>query len=190
MWRNQDESPESQRERLELVLEGTRLGMWDWNPQTNEVVFDERWAQMLGHSLDEIDFSLESWSSRVHPDDLEPCLADIQAHIEGRTDFYENVHRMRHADGRWVYILDRGRIVARDADGRPIRFTGTHTDITAQCEAERRARERPERRKHARFEAIEGMWFQRVRRQRPDDVAAVQGALNTCTVVEVLDVIF
>ncbi|MCA9663064.1 MAG: PAS domain-containing protein [Myxococcales bacterium] len=141
MWRNQDESPESQRERLELVLEGTRLGMWDWNPQTNEVVFDERWAQMLGHSLDEIDFSLESWSSRVHPDDLEPCLADIQAHIEGRTDFYENVHRMRHADGRWVYILDRGRIVARDADGRPIRFTGTHTDITAQCEAERRARE-------------------------------------------------
>ncbi|MCA9634842.1 MAG: PAS domain-containing protein, partial [Myxococcales bacterium] len=141
MWRRDDESTESQRERLELVLEGTRLGMWDWNPQTNEVVFDERWAQMLGYRLDEIEFTLESWSSRVHPEDLDACLADIQAHVEGRTDFYENIHRMRHKDGRWIDILDRGRIVARDDGGRPIRFTGTHTDISAQCQAERRARE-------------------------------------------------
>ncbi|MEZ4383752.1 MAG: response regulator [Nannocystaceae bacterium] len=138
---NKHKSAETHRERLELVLEGTRLGMWDWNPQTNEVAFDERWAQMLGHSLDEIPFTLESWSSRVHPEDLEACLRDITAHVEGRTEFYENVHRMRHADGHWVYILDRGRVVARDADNRPTRFTGTHTDISTQCEAERRARE-------------------------------------------------
>lgn len=127
------------RRRLELVLEGTRLGMWDWNPQTNEVVFDARWAEMLGHTLDEIEPGLESWSSRVHPDDLDACYADIQAHIEGRTPFYENVHRMRHKDGYWVHILDRGRIAERDEQGRPTRFTGTHTDISAQREAEQQA---------------------------------------------------
>lgn len=130
-----------QKERLELVLQGTRLGMWDWNPQTNDVVFDERWAEMLGHTLDEIPFALESWSSRVHPDDLEGCFADIQAHMEGRVPFYENVHRMRHKDGSWRHILDRGRICAWDEEGRPVRFTGTHTDITAQKEAELRAHE-------------------------------------------------
>ncbi|MEZ4448379.1 MAG: ATP-binding protein [Nannocystaceae bacterium] len=127
--------------RLELVLAGTRLGLWDWNPQTDEVIFDERWADMLGHTLDEIPFTLESWSSRVHPDDLPACYADIRAHMEGRTPFYENVPRMRHKSGRWVHILDRGRIVERDPIGRPIRFTGSHTDISAQREAEAAALE-------------------------------------------------
>ncbi len=132
--------PDAHRERLELVLEGTRLGMWDWNPQTNDVVFDSRWAEMLGHTLDEIPFELDSWSSRVHPDDLEGCFADIQAHMNGTSKFYENVHRMLHKDGHWVHILDRGRVCEWDAEGRPTRFTGTHTDISAQVEAEHRAR--------------------------------------------------
>ena len=128
-------------ERLELVLEGTRLGMWDWNPQTGAVEFNHAWAQMLGYDLAEIPFTLESWQNRVHPDDLAGCYADISAHIEGRTPFYENVHRMRHRDGSWVYILDRGKVVRRDADGNAVRFTGTHTDITAQKRAELEAQE-------------------------------------------------
>jgi PAS domain S-box-containing protein len=131
---------EEKRARLELVLEGTRLGMWDWNPQTNEVQFNERWAEMLGHRLDEIPFELTSWESRVHPEDLQACYADIQAHMAGEVDFYENVHRMRHKDGSWRYILDRGTIVQRDAEGRPTRFTGTHTDITDQKRAEEEAK--------------------------------------------------
>jgi len=125
-----------QSQRFELVLEGTALGLWDWNPQTNEVVFDERWANMLGFSLDEIEPSLKSWESRVHPDDLQACYADIQAHIEGKVALYENIHRMMHKDGKWRYILDRGKVVERDAQGEPIRFTGTHTDVTALKEAE------------------------------------------------------
>ncbi len=125
-----------QNERLRLVLEGTRLGIWDWNPQTNEVSFNERWAEMLGWTLDELAQDLETWVSRVHPDDIKQCFSDIQAHIEGKLEFYENIHRMRHRDGSWRYILDRGRITERDDDGLPIRFTGTHTDITTQKEAE------------------------------------------------------
>lgn len=124
------------KQRLELVLEGTRLGMWDWNPQTNEVYFDQRWAEMLGYDLSEVEQHLKSWQDKVHPDDLVKCFEDIQAHIQGHKDFYENIHRMRHKDGYWVYILDRGKIVERDADGNPIRFTGTHTDITREKLAE------------------------------------------------------
>ncbi len=126
-------------ERLNLVLEGTRLGMWDWNPVTNDVIFDERWAEMLGYSFREIEQKLETWSSKVHPDDLASCFEDIQAHMEGKTDFYENVHRMQHKDGTWRYILDRGRIVKRNSAGEVIRFTGTHTDITKEKNAEQNA---------------------------------------------------
>lgn len=124
------------QDRLKLVLEGTGLGLWDWNPQTNEVTFDEQWAKMLGHQLSEIEFNLDSWINRVHPDDIKSCFEDIQKHIDGITDYYQNVHRMKHKNGNWVYIWDRGKIVERDADGKPTRFTGTHTDITKQKEAE------------------------------------------------------
>jgi len=128
-----------ERERFKLVLEGTRLGMWDWNPMTNDVVFDEYWCEMLGYELGEIKNELTEWSSRVHPDDITQCFSDIQKHIDGEVDFYENVHRMKHKDGTWRYILDRGRIMKRDYEGNVIRFTGTHTDITKEREATLRA---------------------------------------------------
>lgn len=129
------------RERLELVLEGTRLGMWDWNPQTNDVVFDDRWADMLGVTLADLTQTLADWQDRVHPDDLENCFADITAHMENQTDFYENLHRMMHADGNWRYILDRGKVVERDSNNQPIRFTGTHTDVTELKLAELKAKD-------------------------------------------------
>lgn len=138
--RHQDEERlRKSKERFELVLEGTRLGMWDWNPQTNEVAFNDLWAEMLGHTLDEVPFNLESWQSRVHPDDLQACYDDLSDHMEGKVPFYENVHRMRHKQGHWVYILDRGKIMECDAEGKPTRFTGTHTDITPQKVAEQQA---------------------------------------------------
>ena len=140
MLLNVDELDQNQqRERLELVVEGTRLGMWDWNPQSGDVIFNDIWAEMLGYHISEIKQSITEWESRVHPADLEGCYKDITAHIEGKTEFYENVHRMKHRDGHWVFILDRGKIVEKDHEGRPIRFTGTHTDITRQKEAEIRA---------------------------------------------------
>lgn len=124
-----------ERERFKMVLEGTRLGMWDWNPMTNAVVFDEQWCAMLGYTFGEIKNELNEWSSKVHPDDIEQCFKDIQSHIAGEVDFYENIHRMKHKNGQWLYILDRGRIMKRDSKGNVIRFTGTHTDITREKEA-------------------------------------------------------
>ncbi|WP_130240969.1 PAS domain-containing protein [Vibrio vulnificus] len=72
---------------------------------------------MLGLKLSDLSMTWDDWSSRVPPDDMDSCLVDIKAHLEGKTDFYENMHRMRHADGSWVYILDRSRVVERDSEG-------------------------------------------------------------------------
>jgi len=125
-------------QRLSLALDGAGVGVWDWDLRNNRVEFDARWCEMLGLVHASTPMVLETWSSRVHPDDMRACEEDIAAHIEGRTPRYENIHRMRHADGRWVYILDRGRISGRDADGRPVRFIGTHVDVT-ETEAAKRA---------------------------------------------------
>ncbi len=91
---------------------------------------------MFGDELEEISPELDSWKSRVHPDDLDDCYKDIQAHMDGKTTFYQNVHRMKHRNGDWLYIWDRGKITKRDSSGNPIRFTGTHTDIILQKLAE------------------------------------------------------
>lgn len=133
-------------DRLDLALEGAGLGIWDWDLRDDAVQFDRRWCEMLGLSHESTPMHLDTWRERVHPDDLDGCYRDITAHIEGRTPRYENTHRMRHADGSWVYILDRGRISGRDADGRPVRFTGTHLDITEWVRArDDAARERETR---------------------------------------------
>lgn len=121
---------------LDLALEGANLGIWDWNLTDNSVKFDRRWGEMLGIPYDELDMNLESWSSRVHPDDIERCKQDIQYYLEGKTEHYQNIHRMKHRDGHWVYIFDQGKISQRDKSGRPVRFTGTHLDITIQKEQE------------------------------------------------------
>lgn len=125
-----------QAKRLEFVIEGTRLGIWDWDLSSGAVTTNRYWMEMLGEPFTTPHIAVEEWSSRVHPDDLEKTIADVQAAIEGKTPFYENVHRLRHANGSWVHVLDRGMVVERDEEGNVIRFSGTHTNITAQKEAE------------------------------------------------------
>lgn len=117
---------------LDLALEGANLGIWDWNLSNNAVSFDKRWAEMLGLKVEDIEMTLETWESRVHPDDLEQCYSDIKAYLDGETTSYRNIHRMKHKKGHWVYILDQGKFSGWDEEGKPIRFTGTHLDITKQ----------------------------------------------------------
>lgn len=118
------------KETFEKTLSGSNLGFWDWYPQTNEVKFGDQWCRMLGFEPHEITPELESWSNLVHPDDIEQCLVDIKNHIEGKNDFYVNVHRMKHKTGRYLYILDKGKVIERDKQGLPLRFSGTHNDIS------------------------------------------------------------
>ncbi len=125
-----------QRDRLTLVLQGADLGTWDWHIDTDELHLNERWAEMLGYRLDELEPHVRTWEALVHPDDLPPVLEQLDAHLEGRAPFYETEHRLRHKSGSWVWILDRGKVLARDAAGRPLRMAGTHLDITERRRAE------------------------------------------------------
>lgn len=131
---------ETERNRLSLLLDATRLGTWEWNPQTGGTTFNERWANMFGYSLNEIDQHVTAWSSRLHPDDYQSAWAAVKAHLDGKTKFYESQHRILHRNGSWLYVLDRGRIIARDEHGKALRFAGTVTDVTEQKQAELDAR--------------------------------------------------
>lgn len=119
-------------ERWKFALEGAGDGVWDWNADTNKVYFSSNWKKMLGYSDYEISDSLDEWSSRVHPDDKEKCLSDLQKYFDGETSLYVNEHRMLCKDGSYKWILDRGKIVERKSDGKPLRVIGTHTDIDYQ----------------------------------------------------------
>ncbi len=128
---------EEQAERLELVLESSRLGLWDWNMVTGETVFDERWAQILGYRLAELEpVSIQTWIGLSHPDDLAAANALIEEHVKGLTPFYDSEVRMQHRDGHWVWVHDRGRVVEWTSDGRPLRMTGVLDDISDRVAAE------------------------------------------------------
>jgi len=130
-----DEVAEKER-RLAFVLEGSNDGFWDWDVPTGQVWFNDRWAGMLGFRREELDPHVRTWERLVHPLDLARVMEAVGAVLEGRTDHYECEHRVRRKDGTWCWILDRGKVVARDAAGRPLRAAGTHTDITDRKEAE------------------------------------------------------
>ena len=119
-------------ERLQRVLDGANDGFWDWNVVTGDVLFSRRWAEMLGYDLAEIEPHVRAWEKRVHPDDMPRCQAALQAHFAGETAHYQCEHRMQANNGEWRWILDRGKVTARDAQGQPLRMAGTHTDITGR----------------------------------------------------------
>lgn len=134
--KQQELALQTSEDRLNLVLEGSQLGFWDWNAVTNEVYFSSTWKEMLGYTEDEVGNELSEWDKRVHPDDKEAVYADLNAHLEGKTPFYENEHRVLCKDGSYKWILDRGKVMSRTEDGKPLRVTGTHADITEKKEIE------------------------------------------------------
>jgi PAS domain S-box-containing protein len=133
------------RERMQLALEGADLGTWDWNNKTGAVTFNERWAWMLSYRLDEIEPQFSSWERLAHPDGLPGVREVLNAHLEGKTPFYEAEYRLKHKSGEWVWVLDRGKVIERDAKGEPVRTCGTHQDITARKQAAANLRQSEEK---------------------------------------------
>ncbi len=117
-------------ERLKLAVSGAELGTWDWDVPTGRVEFNDRWSTMLGLDPEVTEPSLDTWKELVHPDDLPVAMEALQSHLEGETEVYSAEYRMRHADDGWVWVLDRGKVIERDRDGKPLRACGTHQDIT------------------------------------------------------------
>ncbi|MEJ5999917.1 PAS domain S-box protein [Paucibacter soli] len=126
-----------ERERLSNIIEGTNAATWEWNLQTGEVVLNERWAEMIGYRLEELQpISLDTWRSHVHPLDLRESSQIAKRHLEGELPAYEAELRLKHRDGHWVWVLSRGKLSSHTEDGKPLWISGTHLDITARKLAE------------------------------------------------------
>lgn len=143
--RHAEENLRVSEERLKLALEGTEDGLWDWNVVTGTVYFSPRWEAMLGFAPGEIEPRITSWESRIHPQDHEAAIAAMNDQLRGRTALYETEYRIAAKDDRWLWVLDRGKVVDRRQDGTPLRAVGTLTDITARKRAEDALRDSEER---------------------------------------------
>lgn len=132
----------TERQRLRNVIDGTRAGTWEWNIQTNDIVVNTRWVEMLGYSLAELTpLSFAVWTGIVHPDDLERSNTLLKRHLSGETNYYECEVRLAHKDGRWIWVLDRGKVSRRTPDGQPLLIAGTHQDISSHKAAEEQLRQ-------------------------------------------------
>jgi len=127
-------------ERWKLALAGNNDGVWDWNITTGEFYRNPRYAEIIGYMPAELPADRHIWMSFGHPDDIAGTNTAIAEHLEGRSPVYQSEYRLRHRDGQWIWVLDRGKVVARDPRGQPLRVVGTQTDITPRKLLEERLR--------------------------------------------------
>jgi|HubBroStandDraft_1064217.scaffolds.fasta_scaffold00118_37 diguanylate cyclase (GGDEF)-like protein/PAS domain S-box-containing protein len=125
------------RERLANIVDGTNAGTWEWNLQTGTARFNDRWAEHVGFTPAELEpLSDQTWFARLHPDDRTRCEALLAEHLAGRSEQFECETRLRHRDGRWVWVLDRGRVMTWTEDGEPEWMFGTQLDISERKQQE------------------------------------------------------
>ena len=126
-----------ERERLQHIIEGTHVGTWEWNVRTGDLIINERWAEIIGYSKEQLGpVNIETWKAHAHPEDIVKAQALLSQHFEGTQPQYQSVIRMRHKQGHWVWVQSRGKVYTRATDGTPEWMYGTHQDITAAKEAE------------------------------------------------------
>jgi PAS domain S-box-containing protein len=127
-------------ERLGLALLATNESVWDWNIRTGAIYRDRRWAELVGLESQESFADISAWSNSIHPEDLPAAQYALDAHLQGRTSVYMAEYRLHTKSGQWIWTLDRGKVVLRDKDGRPLRMVGTQGDITARKKLDERLR--------------------------------------------------
>lgn len=110
----------------------TNDGIWDWDLKSDAVVFDPLYFTMAGYQVDEFPHQLEEFRKRVHPDDVDKVFKSAEEHLAGKSDIFSEEFRFLRKDGTWLWILGRGKVTEQDENGDPLRFVGTHTDISAQ----------------------------------------------------------
>ncbi len=121
----------NERLRLSNVIKGTNAGTWEWNVQTGETIFNEVWANLLGYTLEELaPISIKTWEALTCPEDLKLANEQLVKHFNGDSLYYNCEFRMKHKDGHWVWIQDRGQVISWTSDGKPLWMFGTHIDIT------------------------------------------------------------
>jgi len=122
--------------RWKFTIESNGDGLWEWDAITNGVLISKEWKIMLGYSDSEISDRQEKWENSIHPDDIMEVYNDLDRYIDGKTEIYSNIHRVRSKNGSYKWVLDRGKIFERDENGNVLRIIGTHTDISKLKETE------------------------------------------------------
>jgi len=134
-WREKEqESADTQQ--IEFKLTDGLVGTWDWNVDTGEMVFSAEWAEMLGYTPEEVKQNIRSWAGLMHLNDIAKVMDNLNSHFAGEIPFYESEHRLKTKSGQWKWILGQGKVVDRDKNGRVLRMTGVHRDISARKMAE------------------------------------------------------
>ncbi len=128
---------QEQYRRMENILQCSNLGTWEWNVQTGETSFNETWADLVGYTLEELSpVSIQTWEMLAHPHDLKKSQELLKRHLSEELPYYDCECRMKHKLGHWVWIRDRGKIITRTPDEKPLLMFGTHWDITQRKQAE------------------------------------------------------
>ena len=131
-----------QKERLQNIIDGTNVGTWEWNVQTGETLFNEKWAELIGYRLEDLEpTTIETWMHFANAEDLKAAEESLQETLSGKREFYDAKCRMKHKNGEEIWIYDRGKVVKRDQDGRPLIMSGTHTNIDAEVKAKEQLEE-------------------------------------------------
>jgi PAS domain S-box-containing protein len=126
-----------QKEFFDLVVDGTKIGIWDWDLITNKISVNNWWANILGYQLDELgETTIKTWELNCHPDDLLLSNQKITDYFSGLSEKYLCEVRMKHKDSHWVWVQDQGFITARDENNKPTRMIGIHQDISQRKQSE------------------------------------------------------
>lgn len=134
--KDKEEKLRISEERFQFALDASTAGVWDWDMVTNSVFYSSLSLKILELESTDIFDDPERWDKIVHPDDLPKYYSDIQEHFDNKIPYYENYHRVMTSSGNYKWILDRGKVIKRDENGKPLRVIGTHTDVSLQKEKE------------------------------------------------------
>lgn len=136
----QKDALREERLRLASIIDATQVGTWEWDLPSGYVEYNDAWCEMLGYKKDEIDPNFKQWETLLNPEDMDETTNRLKAHLRGEEELYIATFRMRHKDGHWVWIRSTGAACVFDANGKPQRIVGVHTDATEEREREGRLR--------------------------------------------------
>lgn len=134
---NKEELIKKERNRANNILQGTNAGHWTWNIQTDNLYINQRWAEIIGYSLSELEpANLKTWQNHTHPDDLKHATLMLDKIFSKQLDYYDVEFRQKHKHGHWVWVNARGKVTKWDENNKPLEMSGTHIDISAQKKVE------------------------------------------------------
>ncbi|HYO21705.1 MAG TPA: PAS domain-containing protein, partial [Flavisolibacter sp.] len=145
-------------ERWQFAFDASNQAAWDWNMETNEVIYSSSYKKMYGFVDEDLESDIKEWNSRIHPDDKKKIEIEIEKHIASQNPLYETTYRIQLKNGDYKWILARGKLVSKDANGKPLRMIGTHTDLTETLKAEEEIKKMNERFIYASKASSQALW--------------------------------